>query len=515
MGCHNSEMSVTDNDDPALDRHWPVPGLAEKSIYGISTGVTAERAHGPFRVDNFVDNGTTRPWGWSARCGSFAPPASVPTDLADVDARLASVTGKRSTVYDLEAALARGFAALRGNGVVGDAPITDPDTALAWLVTLKITEDVWHEATGSRLTIANYFPRNQASSELLYKLATRFAKSGFSLKALLSAIVASDYFDRQAPDQGCGKGPYTYPNVFDPWVTAEADPERKHNGPGDAVTAVDGRTLVTATALALEWTAPPLASRFADYGEDCINSTTCQRLQQVCQQQGKCCTSSQACQMGAYLPIQEVAFQRGVGIFLRNSERGFRGLDFQARLSWEERYGACARPTWVAQDFVDRLATAGGADATATAADMVAVLKDRLIGEPAIAAGAEHDALAGIVGALEGPASAVTAVNLRRVCAALLESPQFLLQGIAGKGGAVPRLTPANAGYDAVCAELATGGIGVAGRAVTCAPGALALAAARTEPPAVGPRVPVVAPEPAVRQRLAPAREPAPTHRGM
>lgn len=512
LGCHTSTSSITDNDDPELDRHWPVPGAPEVPVFGPVAAISAEAAHAPFRVDNFVDNGNTRPWGWSSRCGSFAPPATIGDDIANVEGKLASAVGKRTTVYNLEAALARGFAALRGVGIPGDAAITDPDTALAWLVTLKITEDVWREATGTSLTIANYFPRNEAAAQELYRLATKFAQSGFSLKALLAAIVSGNYFDRQAPDAACGPGPYTYPNVFDPWVISDADEERRKNGPGDAVTAVDARTLVTATAAALDWSDPPRASRFADHGEDCVNTTTCARLMQLCQG-GQCCESAQACQMGGYIPYDELGFQRGVGIFLRNSERGFRGLDFQARLAWEDRYGACARPAWVQKDFVDNLAAAGAADPAATAGDVVGALKDRLIGEPAITDGAEHDALAAIVGPLEGPGASVTAASLRRVCAALLESPQFLLQGIAGKGGDVPKLTPPAAGYDAVCANLATTGIGVPGRVVTCAP-AVTLAAARTQTPPVV-RSSVVSPEPPPRVRLPPARAPAPTHRRM
>ena len=513
LACHTSTSSVTDRDEPALDRHWPVPGAPEAPVFGSASMVDPLAAHAPFRVDNFVDNGNTRPWGWSQDCGRFAPPASVPDDIVpDVSAKLASVSGRRSTVYDLEAALTRGFAKLRGMALPGDAAITDPDTALAWLVTLKITEDVWREATGTSLTIANYFPRNEAASVELYRLATKFAQSGFSLKAVLAAIVSGNYFDRQAPDAACGPGPYTYPNVFDPWVISDADEERRKNGPGDAVTAVDARTLVTATAGALDWSDPPRASRFADHGEDCVNSTTCARLTQLCQS-GQCCESARACQAGGYIPYDELGFQRGVGIFLRNSERGFRGLDFQARLSWEDRYGACARPAWVQKDFVDNLAAAGAANPAATAYDVVAALKDRLVGEPAIADGPEHDALTAIVGPLDGPSSGVTAASLRRVCAALLESPQFLLQGIAGKGGEVPKLTPALASYDAVCANLASTGIGVPGRVVTCAPG-VTLAAARTQNPPVV-RSSVVSPTPAPRVRMPPARVPAPTHRRM
>lgn len=513
LGCHTSSMSVTDSDDPEFDRHWPVPGAAELAVYGNANGISSERAHAAFRVDDFVDAGTTRPWSWSSRCGSFAAPSSVRDDIADVDGKLASLTGKRSTVYDLEAALARGFTALRGTALPGDAAITDPDTALAWLVTLKITEDIWKQATGTSLTIANYFPRNEAASQQLYSLATTFAKSGFSLKALLAAIVASDYFNRQPAEAGCGESPYIYPSVFDPWVIADADEARRKNGPGDAITAVDARTLIAATSAALEWAPAPGGQRFPDFGEGCEQSTTCAQLNGFCQGQfNACCQTYQnVCVMKGVFPSTEIPFQLGIGTFLRNSERGFRGLDFQARLAWEDRYGGCARPAWVTQDFIDRLVASAAADPTALANDLVAALKDRLTGEPAMGEGAERDALAAIVGALDAPAAGVTADKLRQVCGALLESPQFLLQGMGGRGGDVPKLTPAAAGYDAVCADLAATGIGVAGRAVTCGP-ALALAVARTQPAPV-----VVAPhvlrEPPLRKRLPPLREPAPTRR--
>jgi hypothetical protein len=69
----------------------------------------------------------------------------------------------------------------------------------------------------------------------------------------------------------------------------------------------------------------------------------------------------------------------------------------------------------------------------------------------------------------------VPADRLRAVCGALLEAPQFLLQGIAGSGGARPVLTPPSASYAAICGALAAGGIGVPGRAVRCGDRALAL----------------------------------------
>ena len=48
----------------------------------------------------------------------------------------------------------------------------------------------------------------------------------------------------------------------------------------------------------------------------------------------------------------------------------------------------------------------------------------------------------------------VSLMPARQLCGALLESPQFLLQGIAGRGGDRPKLTPMSAGYDAICTDV-------------------------------------------------------------
>lgn len=465
LGCHTSERSVTDNDMPSLDRHWPTPGAPEAAVFGMANGIAPDLAHGVFRYEDFIE-GPDRPWGWTSACGTFSP--TVPDDTAMVEgAKLASVTGKQATLYNLEQALMRGFAALRGKlPPIGDtATISDPDTALAWLVTLKITEDVFKRVTGTSLTIANYYPRNEAASNLLYTLASRYTESGYSLKALLVAIVTSDYFNRKPADLECGAEMATYPAVFDPWV------EDGLNGPGDAITAVDARTLISATTSALEWTAPPLASRFPDYGDTGCEAYDCSEMNGACNRFGQCCAAYEAsCENDGVEPAVQVPFERAIGVFLRSSEAGFRGLDFQARLAWEERYGACTKPRWVQTDFVDALHAAAATDATATVRDVVLALKDRLVGEPAIVSPEEEAALVGLLGAeLDMPASAASLTSARQLCGALLGTPQFLLQGIAGRGGDRPKLTPVNAGYEAICTDLATR-IGI-----TCDGGALAL----------------------------------------
>ena len=513
LGCHTSEHSVTDSDDPALDRFWPVPGAPEAAVYGDATGVSPGRAHAAFRVDGFLSDGShgNRPWGWDDGCGLFNAPASLANDPAGLDAKLASITGEKATVYDLERVLARGFASLEASGPpTAQTPLTDPDAALAWLVTMKMAEDVWKEATGTPLTIANYFPRNQASSDQLTALASTLVTHHYSLQALLVAVVTSEFYDLPAPEAGCGSGAYPLPNVFDPWVIADPDEALRHNGAGDSIQPVPPRALVTATNAALGWGAPPDATRFPDYGEGC-EDTTCGDMKQFCQQFGACCVTEQAvCVDHGQDPTAELAFERGVGMFLRNSERGFSGLDFQGRLAWEDRYGACGKPAWVTTDAIDDLVAAGAADPTATARDVVAALKDRLVGEPAIDAGAETAALTAVVGSLEGPASGVTVPAARQVCAALLASPQFLLRGMAGRGGDRPKLTPASASYAAACAELAAHGLGAGGAGVTCDTGKVVLGAAAPRPPRVR-TVPVGVPHGLGRPRgKPPARRPAP-----
>ena len=160
--------------------------------------------------------------------------------------------------------------------------------------------------------------------------------------------------------------------------------------------------------------------------------------------------------MNGVEPFKQVPFERAVGVFLRNSEAGFRGLDFQARLAWEERYGACTKPRWVTTDFIDAIIGAAGSTPDATVGDVVAAIKDRLVGEPEVFTAEEEDAVVAVLGAeLTAPATSVTVTAARQLCGALVGSPQFLLQGMAARGGSRPLLTPAAADYGAVCAAVA------------------------------------------------------------
>jgi len=462
LGCHNSSASVTDSVDPAVDRHWPMAGLFEEAIYGAPNGVAPERAHAAFRFDGFAattfDMGSRRPWGWDDGCGSFY--SNPGADPAGVDGKFGDLTGGSLTVYDLDESLKSGLDALRGGALDrgGDGTIADPDHAFAYLVSAAIVEGVWREVIGSSLTIANYFPRNEAARDLLQGLTDRFIASGYSLQDLLIAIVETDFFSRQLPEAGCGDSAYTYPNVFDPWVISDSVEARRLNGPGDAIAAISSRTLMRTAYEALEWPVPDKLDFPGGSDGGFCNGLSCVDLDDACNQ-GFCCDTYEDQCVGGGGGDDEVPFQTGVGAFLKNGERGFRGLDFQARLVWEDRFGACIN-SGAAGDFVDDLVAPAQADADATVEDVVEALKDRLIGHPGVDhAGGEANAIGNMFGgALDRAPSEVTDLegSVRQLCGVLLSSPQFVLSGAAGESLPVaPRLTPEPWRFDAVCTDVA------------------------------------------------------------
>lgn len=411
LGCHNTEFSVTD-DAGAQDRHWPLPGLLEKSLYGASTGPASgpAAAHAMFRCQDVVADGffmcgaagqTLAPWGWSGGCGDFAP--APPPDPAGISVTFAGLTGDATTVFDLEAVLKRGVDVLATDGLVlaGDGTPDDPEAAFAYLLAMSISEMVWEEIVGSPLTIANYYPRNQAQSDELKRLTDVFVASHFSLRSLVTAVLGSPYINQLAPAAGCGEGAYLMPAIYNPWSLGEATDELRNNSPGDGVSPLKSIVATRAAHTAMGW---PLDENRTFDGNI-------------------------------------LGFNRGTGVFLKNAEPGFRGFDFQARLVWENAYAPC---TAGAPDFITELVAAAG---SATVQDVVVALKDRLVNEATIdVPSGEAAAIEALFGAaLTAPASGVADLegSTRRLCGALLSSPQFLLSGIADPVvGEVPSLNP-------------------------------------------------------------------------
>lgn len=474
LGCHNSEFSVTYNPDPMLNRHWAMPGFLEKSVFGQSGGIEVERAHAPFRFSDFAVNGITgnngqdRPWDWSPYCGAFRPIGLSP-DPADIDGLFASLSGNTMNVYELEEALGRGFDLLAQNGleIMGAGDIADPDTAFAYLTAAAIVEVVWREVVGSPLTIANYFARTEESRDLLTELTDEFVANRFSLKELLIDIITSPYFNRTPPEEGCGVGPYNMPPVYDPWVISDADPERHLNSTADGVATLSARTLLRSAYRALGWKTP----RFQNFPElpreyQFCNSISCGQMDSLCQSDFECCATHQlecADPADAEEPSsgEERTFLREIGAFMKNGERGFRGLDFQARLAWEDRFATCTKLSADA-DFIEVL-TGFVSFSNAPVSEVVLAVKDRFVNEPFIddtvgpTGISEAQAIEAILGLpLTTPISTIPDLDtrVRSLCGVLLSSPQFLLSGMAPRGGDIPSITLTEAAYFTICADL-------------------------------------------------------------
>lgn len=451
-GCHNSEWSVTDDPDPALDRFWPVPGRFEQAIYGSSTGGPELAFYSAFRhLDVVLQGGGARPWKMDASCGRFQTAAGVPEDPAGWDVTFVAPLGKTASVWDVEAALRTGMAALADGGLdVDPETLAVPgDQALAYLVGAHVASRAWREVFGAPLVLVHHFPRNEAQRDILLEMTDRFASHGWSLRALLVAIVTHPLFNQRAPADGCGEHPYLLPAVVDPWTTAEPDETERGNGPGDVVHRASARVLLRMATAALEWPAPV-----------------------------------------AFPAAKEEGFQKAVGVFVKDGEPGFAGVDFQGMLAWEDRMAACdpavlgtigeagscvghcdgqapagcwcdepcvgygdccadflevcilklPPDTTAVEDWVDALLDAVAEKAAATPEqtptlrDVARALSDRLLTEPDLTP--DQDAvLAALFGTASLEAAAVGVVELeartRRVCGALLQTPQFWLEGLA------------------------------------------------------------------------------------
>jgi hypothetical protein len=517
LGCHNAEFSVTYSADPEQNRHYPVPFLLEKSLFGASTGPATyggfeggDRIHAPLKFARFVSHCAEpdeeqleeleeeqvslpdcpvgeaivrcstatndglpidfmcestfelernhRPWGWSEGCGSFMAPDLIPIDMGAVEAKFGDVIGLRSSPWDLVASLQNGFGKLRreGLGATANGEVPDPDKAFAYLVAMNVVEKVWREIVGTPLTVPNHFPRNAAARDQLQLLAETFIASGYSNQRLLEAILGSPYLNLPAPDAGCGATQYAVPRIFDPWVTAEEDPRKRGNSSGDGVVSLSARSATRAAYAALGWPLVPQAGDFPIVEED--------------DDEDDPQTPEELADNG--VKAAEYQFQSEVGFFLKNSEPGFRGFDFQALLGWQDRFGRCAKlDSNTNPDVIDELL---GLPGEHSVGDAVSTLKDRIMGEPLGADPNERALLEAVLGAsLDDPLGDLDDADaaLRRVCGAFISTPQFVLLGITAPDAsqAAPMTLP-SASYSTVCVRLAASSL-PDGLTVSCGAG--------------------------------------------
>ncbi|MFT5434771.1 MAG: hypothetical protein ACI9OJ_005485, partial [Myxococcota bacterium] len=351
------------------------------------------------------DDGVS-PWGLHPGCGQFIPRDQVEPDDLGGSGFLVREYGPNASLWDLDDLLKESFESLRGGAVeLGENNAVSGPQALAWLMAMAISEHIWQQMMGSPLTVPHGFARNRYQRDVLWSLASDFVRSGYSLKALLRAIVMHPYYNQGGPALCPDQTAYHLSPLFNPWIVEDGVEERRGNGAGDLLIRAPARVLLQSASEALDWTPPP-----GFWSDDEAE--------------------------GVQLDPQ-AAFQRDIGAFIRDGETGFRGSNFQESLAWEDATGACTDPLGSGPDWIDALviAAAGG-----SMEDAVIALKDRLITEPAIEA-AEHALIEALVGiSLDAKLSTVGVAEatsgLRHLCAALLAAPQFQLEG------ATPRRLP-------------------------------------------------------------------------
>lgn len=348
----------------------------------------------------------------------------------------------------------------------------DGPAALAYLVGMNVSDQVWQEMMGARLTISNYFPRSQDQMRVLWNLSEfTLIPNDWSLRELLKRIALSDYFNRRSPRTTAAATPYNEPLVRDPWVEADprvppvalsstdpvgtvppvpdptynrvANSDKHRNATSEGVHRHSVRSLTYSMHKALGWPAP---RRFP----------------------------------GADYPSQELV--KSIGQFSQDSEPGFRDADFQGLLKWEDTHKTCSKPAGIATDWIDRLLDGVRDHNLTTPAtplkkrQLALVMKDWFIGDPSLSTTVMSlddgfsekqvlDALFGgdvdTVNADASPAGrAALETQLREYCGVLVQTPQYWLAGLAptGPGLALPLRvcngTPCT--YEEMCNQLGT-----------------------------------------------------------
>jgi len=479
LQCHNSEYSVTDSADPEQDRTWQVPGHFEKALYGDSAGRASQDLAAFFRIDGvlamrYYPQGVYRPglhwghadgfhpWGMSARCGSFILPDDIEEDAEGWTGYFIEAVDDRPSIWHLERLLEDGFEDLRQNGLsmTSDSDI-DGELALAWMVGMTVADRLWLEITGRPLTTPHFFPRNRYQRDLLVHLTEAFVGNGYSLTALIEAIVLHPYFNPGQPDR-CEEldTAYYIAPVFDPWVVEHDVAELRLNTPGDSVKRLPPRVLMDSTIAALGW---------PDFDREVESIWVNPALDPGHEHDDSGVpVDDEGNPLGEPNPINEdgfplsptYSFELGIGIFLLDSSTGFRNNNLSESLTWEEALGGCRDSFSEIEGSPDWLdAIVAEAPPELPLGDLVLALKDRLTARPVIEPGEEAELLELLlrhpldtpVGTLED-----STTPLRRVCAALLSSPDFQIAGAPGEdlaGTSLPFVPTGSSSAD-LCARI-------------------------------------------------------------
>jgi hypothetical protein len=482
LQCHNSKFSTT-NLDPQWLRTHALPMALEDAVFACTfCDPVADKAktNAVFRSQF----GALQPWGMHPACGQFDTTLSADA----ITGFFAGATGTQIGLVDVAGRFKSGSDTLKTSGLQRLPPLSGEtlpqvagDTGYAFMVAAMISQNVWEELTGEKLTIANYYPRNPDQMSALWNLTEfNFVPSGWSLKDLIVRIMMSRYTNRKAPSVGGGTTPYLLPMLFDPWVQNDPreapetdpghdpsqDPDRHKNSIGELVHRYSPRSLLYSIHAALNW--PPPRRLFSTLNFIANYTET---------------------------DYPTADLQKAIGQYVSDAQQGTKGVDFQGLLGWETQFGTCQKPANVTTDWIDQLVASIPAFDAAnpafplTVADVVSTMKDWLIQEPTLSATTPQETPVGVTEItalfdhfgvpLNTTAGAVPdlAQKLRALCGVLVETPHFMLAGIVPDAGfAVPRHRVCNGlpcTYAEICqvyrASLATLGkyIDCGARAVT------------------------------------------------
>ena len=476
MSCHSEAKSSSNTkntvDDVSMEwiRTHPQNFLVDEKIFnfsgdefGFGSEDTINASHAPFNP-HFRGGEFTDPWSINLSCvrgrkfqnsvtgltlglpnsvgnphAAEGEPDPETPDNDPITASLATINGMHKSILDVEQSLRAGMRSLSGTSLEShflesgnDA--LNPDEAMAYLVALNITNNVWQQIMGERLTIAHGYSRNVEQRDMhRFLTEDKLLPGRWSLRDVLTSILASSWFNRAAPyasNTAVFDSPYQLPMVLDPWLalapwsTTTPAPENEANSQGRVVHRYAPRTLVRSAASALDH---PV--RFD------------------------------------HLPTQtspDYQFAKNMGQYLNDYLPGMRSSDLVSVMTWSNEYGSCQKPSGQAEDWIDRLsaqAMAWDADNPSQPPlqlrDVVLTLKDRLIGEPNLDADVpdgmpgdfESQSIQGVFGgySLSTPVSYIGEGGLedgaRAYCGALVTSPQFMLAGIRpAEQGEFPRL---------------------------------------------------------------------------
>lgn len=450
LGCHSSSSSIT-GPGSGWDRTFPV-FASEDSLLFRNGSVAQQNVDALFRSD--VQPGFASPFGLVASCGTFLPPAYLGPDPEGHTAALTEDYGNTGSVWDVESQIRQGVERFRVVGGLtrsGGVPVIQQDRVLAGRMASHISDQVWTELMGYPLTIAHSYSRNRDQRDQLVELTDWFVRMEFSPRWLLRTIVLSSYFNRKAPAQH-GGDPYDIPAVFDPWVVAPPSVSNppsaeQYNSMTDGIHAYSARNLMHSVATTMGW---PTVEDFPDT---------------------------------AY-PSRD--FASTMGLYIRDSEPGARGVGFGNLLAWDDviANGSPKGPN----DWVERVVAsvpafdAANPGSPLTFRDLVKTTKDWVLGDGTIGSvttgggSVEADTLGDYFGAdLDDPVASLSPTELEDVLRGLvgvyLQSPQYMLAGaVSPLLGPEPRLRVCTDGpctYQQIC-EAYRPGIESGGYDVTC-----------------------------------------------